>query len=186
MPPGAEPLYCVAMPDSAISREFLRAYDEYSDAIFRHCYFRLSDRERALEISQETFTRAWDYLSQGKEIRSMKPFLYRVASNLIVEEYRKHKSVSLDAILDDELQGEGSVAELRDDESTGRMIDLLDGRRAMDALKKLPEQYREVLVLRFVDGLSPKEIALFLEERENTVSVRIHRGLARLKEIIEA
>lgn len=166
------------------SEKFLAAYDAYADAIFRHCYFRLSDREKAMDLSQETFTRAWDYLVQGKEIQNFKPFLYRIASNLIVEEYRKRKTASLDAMLEEEAAGERVIVELRDEEWTERLVDTLDGARAIQAMRKLPEQYREVLTLRFVDGLTPKEIALFLEERENTVSVRIHRALHHLKEIV--
>lgn len=166
------------------SDRFLHAYDAHADAIFRHCYFRLSDREKALDVTQETFTRAWDYLVKGKEIQNFKPFLYRIASNLIVEEYRKHKNVSLDAMLEEEAAGERVITELGDTEWQERLIDRLDGAKALQAMSKLPEHYREVLTLRFVDGLSPKEIALFLEERENTISVRIHRALKDLKEIL--
>lgn len=170
--------------DQRASERFLAAYDAHADAIFRHCYFRLSDREKAMDLSQETFTRAWNYLAQGKEVQNFKPFLYRIASNLIIEEYRKHKSASLDTMLEEEAAGERTVAELRDDEWSERLIDRLDGVKAMQAMRTLPEQYREVLTLRFVDGLTPKEIALFLEERENTVSVRIHRGLRHLKDLL--
>lgn len=167
------------------SKKFLAAYDAYADAIFRHCYFRLSDREKAMDLSQETFTRAWDYLVQGNEIQNFKPFLYRIASNLIIEEYRKRKTASLDAMLEEEAAGERApIAELTDEEWPERLIDRLDGARAVAAMSKLPEHYREVLTLRYVDGLTPKEIALFLEERENTVSVRIHRALHHLKEIL--
>ncbi len=170
--------------DTGASEKFLQAYDAYGDAIFRHCYFRLSDREKAMDLTQETFTRAWDYIAQGKEVENWKPFLYRIASNLIIEEYRKRKVASLDAMLEEEAAGERVIVELRDDESAERLIDRLDGVQALKAMSKLPDHYREVLTLRFVDGLSPKEIALFLEERENTVSVRIHRALKELKEIL--
>jgi len=164
---------------------FEDAYDKYSDAIFRHCFFRLSDKDRALEIMQETFTRTWEYLAKGKEIDTLRPFLYRVASNLIIEEYRKHKTVSLDAFLEGEDHTEGMLPGLRDDETAERILDILDGKQALEALKQLPDTYREVIVFRFVDGLTPKEIALFLGERENTVSVRIHRGLSHLKQILQ-
>ena len=170
--------------DKRMSDTFLTAYDAHADAIFRHCYFRLSDREKAMDVTQETFTRAWDYLVQGKEVENFKPFLYRIASNLIIEEYRKRKVGSLDAMLEEEAAGERVIPELRDDEWQERLIDRLDGAKALQAMSKLPEHYREVLTLRFVDGLSPKEIARFLEERENTVSVRIHRALHHLKEIL--
>jgi len=160
---------------------FMEAYEQYSDALFRHCFFRLSDRERALEIAQETFTRTWDYLQQGKKIERMKPFLFRVAGNLIIEEYRKKKSFSLDEFLDAENHDESMVDALHDDGEWDRIADAFDAARATEALKELPEGYREVLVLRFIDGLSPKEIAEHLEERENTVSVRLHRALAELR-----
>lgn len=163
------------------NKAFMEAYEAYSDAIFRHCFFRLSDRERALELTQETFTRAWNYLHEGKEVERMKPFLYRIAGNLIIEEYRKKKSVSLDEFLEGENHDESMVEGLRDGDELERIADAFDAERAGEALKELSESHREVLVLRFIDGLSPKEIAVHLEERENTVSVRIHRALQELR-----
>ncbi|MBI3573547.1 sigma-70 family RNA polymerase sigma factor, partial [Candidatus Kaiserbacteria bacterium] len=160
---------------------YMEAYENYADAIFRHCFFRLSDREKALDITQETFTRAWDYLAEGKTIEKFKPFLYRIAGNLIIEEYRKKKHVSLDAFLDDEMHDEGMISALHDDGAFDRLADAFDAKLAEDALQKLSEPYREVLILRFIDGLSPKEIAIHLEERENTVSVRIHRAKKKKK-----
>ncbi|MBV9349235.1 MAG: RNA polymerase sigma factor [Patescibacteria group bacterium] len=163
---------------------YMRAYNDYADAIFRHCFFRLSDRERALDITQETFTRAWDYIREGKVVDKWKPFLYRIAGNLVIEEYRKRKTASLDAFLDEETHDEGMLDGLRDDDVLTRLEDAFDGERARAALQKLPETHREVIVLRFIDGLSPKEIAAYLSERENTVSVRIHRALAELRKIV--
>ena len=167
-----------------LEKDFAASYEQYSDAIFRHCYFRLSDRDIALEIMQETFLRTWDYLKEGKEIDALKPFLYRVATNLIIEYYRKKKPVSLDAFLEVETHDEGMVEGLRDTESAERLIDQLDGERAMLAFKELSPKYRDVLVWRYVDGLSLKEIAELAQERENTVSVRIHRALIELKNTI--
>ena len=58
---------------------FLKAFDEYADALFRHAVYRLSDRERAIEIVHDTFTKVWTYIRNGHEIDSDKPFLYKVA-----------------------------------------------------------------------------------------------------------
>ena len=52
-------------------------------------------------------------------------------------------------------------------------------------MKKLPEKYATVLLLRYVDDLSIKEIAKITKESENVVSVRIYRGLGKLKEVIK-
>ena len=51
-----------------LEREFLAAYDEHADALFRHCLLRVRDREAAKDVVQEAFSRTWLYLSEGKNI----------------------------------------------------------------------------------------------------------------------
>lgn len=163
---------------------FLKAFEEYNDALFRHAVYRISDRERAIEIVHDTFTKVWGYLRGGHTIESYKPFLYKVMNNLIIDEYRRRKELSLDAILAVEGTDEGSFPELHG----GGMEELtfsLDAEKASLLISELPLQYREVLTFRFVDGLGPKEISELIEETENVVSVRIHRGLKILKDKIE-
>lgn len=163
---------------------FLKAFDEYADALFRHAVYRLSDRERAIEIVHDTFTKVWGYLRSGHEVDSYKPFLYKVMNNLIIDEYRKRKELSLDALMSEEGVDEGSFPELYQ----GGIEELtfsLDAQKASELLQELPLVYREVLTFRFVDGLGPKEISELIEESENVVSVRIHRGLKTLKDMIE-
>src|SRR5262245_43358033 len=81
---------------------FLKAFDEYVDALYRHASFRLSDRERSIELVHDTFTKAWGYMREGHQIDSYKPFLYKVLNNLIIDEYRRKKEISLDALLVEE------------------------------------------------------------------------------------
>ncbi len=164
---------------------FLKAFDEYSDALFRHAVYRLSDRERAIEIVHDTFTKVWSYIRNGHEIDSYKPFLYKVMNNLIIDEYRRRKELSLDALLAEEGTDEGKFSELH----AGGVEELtftLDAQKASLLIGELPLVYREVLTLRFVDGLGPKEISVLIEESENVVSVRIHRALKILKDMITA
>lgn len=162
---------------------FLKSFDEYSDALFRHAFYRLSDRERAIEIVHDTFTKVWTYMRGGHEVGNFKPFLYKVMNNLIIDEYRKRKEFSLDALLAEEGVDEGSFAELHGG-GVEELTFMLDAKRASELIETLPHVYREVLVLRFVDGLGPKEISELIEESENVVSVRLHRALKILKETI--
>lgn len=162
---------------------FLRAFEEYSDALFRHALYRLSDRERAIEIVHDTFTKVWSYLRNGHEIDSYKPFLYKVMNNLIIDEYRRRKELSLDALLSEEGTDEGSFPELHEG-GIEELTFALDAQKASLLIGELPLVYREVLTLRFVDGLGPKEISELIEESENVVSVRIHRALKILKDAI--
>lgn len=163
---------------------FLKAFDEYADALFRHASIRISDRERAIELVHDAFTKVWSYIRDGHEIDSFRPFLYKVLNNLIIDEYRKRRESSLEAIFNDEGIDESVFPELQD-ASHEALIDSLDAKRAVVVVSELPDIYREVITLRFVDGLGPKEISSLVEESENVVSVRIHRGIRLMKEIID-
>lgn len=162
------------MKINAVEQEFLKAYDQFADAIFRHCVFRVSDRESAKDITQGTFVRLWDYMSQGKKVDNMRAMLYRIANNLIIDEYRKRKYDSLDKMRDEEGFDIGFEIK-RDIEAKDEYS------QAMGLLERLPEKHRETLVMRHIDGLSIKEIAHLTHESENVISVRIHRAIEKLK-----
>ena len=164
---------------------FLKAFDEYNDALFRHAFLRISNREKAVDLVHDTYTKVWSYLRSGYEIDNFRPFLYKVLNNLIIDEYRRKKESSLDALLEIDGVDEGSFSELS--ESTAEALAAtIDGKMAFEMLETLPDQYREVIILRFVDQLGPREISELIEETENVVSVRIHRGLKMLRQKIES
>jgi RNA polymerase sigma-70 factor (ECF subfamily) len=160
---------------------YLEAFDTYADALFRHASSRLSDRERARDVTQDTFIRAWDYLAGGNEIRQWKSFLYRVLNNLIIDEYRRKKDVSLDALVEEDPASEALTASGSRHEVEEALDTLLAIDRVRTLLYNLPEPHQSVLVLRYVDDLSPREIAETLEISENAAAVRLHRATLRLR-----
>lgn len=165
--------------------EFIKAFDEYHDALFRHAFYRISDRERAIELVHDTYVQAWSYVRRDVAIASYRSFLYKILNNRIIDEYRKRKgTTSLDQILDSETGDERYLPELHDN-AHDALITSIDARRALVHLRDIPDQYREAVVLRYIDGLSPKEMAELLETTENVVSLRIHRGLKALRKILE-
>ena len=155
------------------------AYDQYADAIFRHCYFRVFNRERGKELMQETFLRTWQYMSGGKTVDNMRAFLYRIANNLIIDESRKKKEVSLET-----LQEEGWDPAGEDGNKT--VQSKLQEREILETLTQLDAPYREVFILRHIDGLKPADIADVLGESANTVSVRLHRAVDQLKKFLKS
>lgn len=154
---------------------FLAAYDQHADAIFKHCYFRLFNRERAKEIMQDTFLRTWEQMNKGVEIKNIKAFLYRIATNLIIDDTRKKKTNSLDL-----MQEQGFNPSTTD---TDAIFNHLDGERLRQLIEKMDPKYSHVILMRYVDDLSVKEIAETLGVTQNVVSVRIHRGLKEIKKI---
>lgn len=153
--------------------EFDAVYDQYADAIFRHLYYRLQERERALELTQEVFTRYYEYVSAGRLVENPKAFLYRSAHNAFVNDIRKPtRTTSLETLME-------SGFDVRYSEPDREELEAQ--REAVSKLRELDPPSREVLTLRYVDGFKVKEIAEMLRERENTVSARIRRALKKLK-----
>ncbi len=175
---GARPLLLWSMTPStqSLEEEFLAAYDQYSDAIFRHCYFRVFDRERGKDLMQEVFLRAWEYLAKGEKVLNMRAFLYRIANNLIVDESRKKREASLE-----KMQEEG-FDPAKDE--TEQLQNRIDRDKILSTLGHLDEVYRDILIMRYVNDLSPAEIASLTGESANTVSVRIYRALKHLRVLL--
>ena len=159
---------------AALEHDFMAAYETNSDVLFRHVLIRVRDRDRAKDIVQEAFSRTWVYLSEGKKIEHIKAFLFRVANNLIVDGARRKKSSSLDVMMEED---GFEIA----DESLTDPAEKQGIREALKLLEMLDEMYRVVIVMRYMDEMSPREIAQILGVTENVVSVRIHRGIERLK-----
>jgi RNA polymerase sigma-70 factor (ECF subfamily) len=166
-------------------KAFTEAFEAYSDELFRHAVMRLSDRERALELTQECFMRAWGY-SKNQEIRELRPFLFRTLRHLIIDEYRRHKPVSLEAMVFEEDSSVEALLPPDESNTLEAAVERFESKAALEALNQLSDLYRETLMLRYVQGLTPREIAEIVGESENVVSVRVHRGLKKLKEILEA
>ena len=104
---------------------------------------------------------------------------------MIIDSSRTPWEVSLDALFEIDGVDEGTFSDLSEN-SVEALAATIDGRKAFKLLSELPDVYREVLTLRFVDGLGPKEISDLTEETENVVSVRIYRGLKMLRDKMES
>ena len=166
-------------------QQFQRAFEAHADELFRHATLRLSDRERAVEIVQETFLRTWEYVRKGEEVRDFRAFLFRTLRHLIIDEYRRRKTVSLESMLDSEDTSIEALMPADESNTLEAAMSRFDGARVLAKLPELPDLYREVILLRYVEGWSPQEIARHLGESENVVSVRIHRGLKKLRTLLE-
>lgn len=169
---------------SSSEESFLKAFDEYSDTLFRHACFRVSNRERAMDITQDTFIKAWEYIRKGEKVQEWKSFLYRVLNNLIIDEYRRKKEQSLDALMEENpFHANASLAV----DSRVTHEEHLDEELLLEKVRtyipQLSEEHQIVLTLRYVEDLSPKEIARRIGTTENAASVRMHRAIEQLKKL---
>ncbi|MDO8523410.1 MAG: sigma-70 family RNA polymerase sigma factor [bacterium] len=163
-------------------REFMSSYDAYSDAIFRHCFFRLSGREEAKDAVQEVFLRAWKY-SQANKIENIRALLYRIAGNIIIDTYRKKKTISLDKLEENGFQPK--------DNSYEKIMLNTEAKNFIKLLDRLEDKEREVVIMRYVDGFGPDEIADIIAKRDgdevspNLISVRLSRAISKLQSFIK-
>lgn len=159
--------------------EYKKAYDRFSDEIFRHCYLRVSDRELANDLVQEAYIRVWEYLSKGKDIDDVRPFLYRTAHNLIIDYVRKKKGKTV-VSLEDMIESGHDL----EDKNNKDMNAIIDAHEVMSMFNMIEEPYRTVLIMRYVDDMKPSEISEVLGISANSVSVRLNRAVKQLRSVI--
>ncbi len=154
--------------------EFLKAYDEYADMLFRFAFVKTSDREISKDMVQDTFVKTFEYLQKGEEVNNLKSFLYQVLRNIVIDYYRKKKSFSLD----EQMENGFDIFETNKE---SKIFENAEEKEAIRMLNSLEDVYKETLVLRFVQDMSVNEIGELLGVSPNVVSVRISRGLEKLK-----
>lgn len=151
------------------------AHTDFSKGLNTHAFFRINDHTLGEDLVQETFMKTWKYLVRGGKIEIIKAFLYHVLNNLIVDEYRKRKTVSLDALTESGFEPGVDYTESK------RLFNVIDGKGAALLIDELPEAYRKIMKMRFLQDLTLKEISLLTGQSRNATAVRIHRGMVKLK-----
>jgi RNA polymerase sigma factor, sigma-70 family len=153
---------------------FASLYDTYLDGIRRYILIRVADPELAEDITSLVFLRAWENLNTFRIGRS--PFaawLYRIAHNAVIDHYRTSKTVvSLE---------EAAPLQLSYADEIDKKLDLQSlAQELVKGLKVLTGTQQEVLILRFILGLTTPEIAQSLNKQEGAVRALQMRGLKRL------
>jgi RNA polymerase sigma-70 factor (ECF subfamily) len=157
--------------------DFINAYNKYADAIYRYCYFRVYSTQLAEELMQETFMRVWKYLARGKEIQNIQALLYQIARNLIIDLGRRDRvRQGIEQVIH---YGEYNSKEPSYNGRVDMERKTLLGEIYV-IMKKLSHDSQDILVMRYIEGLSPREIAEIFHTSPNNISVRIYKSLKRL------
>jgi len=157
------------------SEAFGVLYSWYLDAIYRYVYFRVDTTATAEDLTEEVFVRAWEALPTY-EIRKypFKSWLYRIAHNLVIDHRRKQQPVAVD---DEVLHTIASPVNLPEEV----VVDVQDTEALLRAVHKLDEEEQQVVILRFVEGLSHKEVAEIIGKSEEASRVIQYRTIQRLQ-----
>ena len=152
---------------------------EQYDKIYRYCYFKLQKREIAEDITQETFLRFWeskDYHNEGKALR----YLYTIARNLCIDEYRKKKYQSFEGGFDE-------AESLRNSPYSGAVSSDMEERAVTSmavraALSELEAEERELVLLRFVNEVPVSVICSMYRMSRFSCYRKLKRILKTLQE----
>ncbi|HET9173948.1 MAG TPA: RNA polymerase sigma factor [Candidatus Saccharimonadales bacterium] len=146
-------------------------YDTYADDIFRYVFVHVRDRELAEDLTADTFMRAWKSI-ESFDFSQPRPWLYKIARNLITDHWRKHKT----ELLPEDFEQES------DEDITENVERHFTKTRVRGAVHTLNEPMRSVVIMRFITGYSVRDTATSLRLTESNVRVLQHRALKQLKE----
>ncbi|MDN4621011.1 RNA polymerase sigma factor SigW [Paenibacillus sp. PK4536] len=168
-------------------RAFAEIVELYKDKIFHLGYRMLSNRHEAEDVVQETFLRVYKNLDRYDQKQKFSTWIYRIGTNLCIDRLRKRKpSYSLDAELNDQ-DGTDGYALLPGDERTPESEYLLSETQQLihQAIDSLPDKYKTVMVLRYLQELSLQEISEVMDMPVTTIKTRVHRGREFLRKKLE-
>ncbi|WP_026692929.1 RNA polymerase sigma factor SigW [Peribacillus kribbensis] len=157
--------------------------DEYKDKVFYLCYRMVGSRHEAEDLAQEAFVKAFINLKSFNLTMKFSTWLFRIATNLCIDRLRKKKP---DYYLDAEIAGTDGLdmySQIASDtESPEEEVESMEVQETIQKeILKLPEKYRSVIVLKYIEELSLKEISDTLDLPVGTVKTRIHRGREALR-----
>ena len=147
---------------------------QHQDSVFRLAYLLLGDPDEAEDVAQETFIRTLQHLDRFDESLPLRPWLLRIASNL-----SRNRKRAVGRYWN-ALQRLG-----RREIEAGRGLDRDDAQLLWQAIRRLKHADQQVIYLRYFLEVPEAEMASILEVPRGTVKSRLHRGLNRLRKVVE-
>jgi len=163
---------------------FIKVYDDNVKEIHRFVYFKIGNEEEANDLTSMIFLKAWNHIQNKtmEDASTLRALLYKIARNTIIDYYRENGN-KVTASLDDEEHRIEVIDETQNPQER------LDQEGNLELIKRqlplLKEEYREVIIMRFINDLSLPEIAEVSGKKLGNVRVLLHRALNALRELVE-
>ena len=161
------------------AKAFGDLYERHVSAIYRYIVYRVGDPQDARDLAEEVFLKAWGGLPGYRPGKvPFRGWLYRIAHNVVIDHYRARKEAESledqDELVDDRPDPERQVVQQEEVE------------RLADAIARLLPDYQQVVVLRYIEGLSTDEVAAILDRSNGAVRVLLHRALKQMTSLMVA
>jgi RNA polymerase sigma-70 factor (ECF subfamily) len=152
---------------------FGELYSIYLDRIYRYVFYQVKDKMTAEDITEEVFIKAWRAISSCKrKEKTFSSWLYRIAHNHVIDIFRSQKRE-----LSTQME---TVAELSDPKL--KVETELEHQELLDEISFLPQNQKQVIVLKFIEGLDNQEIGQIMDKSQGAIRILQMRALAKLKE----
>ena len=163
---------------------FIKVYDDFAGDIYRFVYFKVGHVEEAKDLTSMIFLKTWNHIQNNSLTSSstLRALLYKIARTSIVDYYRETGN-KLEVSLDDEDHPIDIADEKTDLE--GDLDKASDLANIKSKLPLLKEEYREIIVLKFVNDLDIDEISEVTGKTKGNVRVLLHRSISALKDLLE-
>jgi len=160
---------------------FAQIYDLYVTPIYRFIYFKVSSKQDAEDLTSEVFLKIWQYIAETDHtIENLRALLYRTARNLVIDTYRR--KARRDLVQDVEVL---NAVEDERQQSLLASVDIkIDLQNIEMVLRQMKDDYREVIILRYVEELSINEISKILDKSRGSVRVLLHRAIKIARDIL--
>lgn len=162
---------------------FIRAYDSYVDKVYRFVYFKIGNEDEAKDITSIVFLKTWEHINKNslKEEKTLKSLIYKIARNAVIDFYRDDRRNKFPA--NENFSELENTVDLKNDLTTEsfRSSDIENLKKKMAELK---DEYKEIIILRFIEELSFSEIGKILDKSSGNARVLAYRALKALKELI--
>ncbi len=163
-----------------LGKKFSKIYDKNVEKIYRFVFLKVNSRQKAEDITSQVFTKGWEFFkTEDKKIKNPSAFLYQIARNLIVDFYRKKGKIQVVSTEEAKQMSDPSV-----DLTEAAKIDS-EVRLVKECLQNLKEDYKDVIILRYLDDLSTEEVAQIMNKSRGAVRVMLHRALKVLRKEVE-
>ncbi|HAX18166.1 MAG TPA: hypothetical protein DCY00_06190 [Actinobacteria bacterium] len=173
-------------PDS-----FKKIYDYFFDRIYRFIFLKVYNSHDAEELTGDVLFKVYNNLSKIKgDSLSINAWVYKIAGNCVIDFFRKNKKISGQKSIDEMLENSEDIFAVSEDYILKESLFLkkelgFENEGLLSMINNLPENQKNILLLRFVEDLDYPSISAILGKKENALRALLFRALQNLKDSLK-
>lgn len=167
----------IALAQAGKQEALADIYEAYFLRVYRFVYYRVSHKETAEDLTEDTFIKAFAGIKSLQTTAAFEGWLFQIARNLVIDYYRKKKQMVPLDMVENTLEYDTNVVDI---------INLqIEQSILIKLLKELNDEQQSVIKMKFMEELDNTDIAKILNKTEGAIRVIQHRAISKLKELFD-